>query len=187
MCVVHYSLIFQTFSHSIIMWTSYPWFIVWLNLIYTSYCFTILRCNVVPLSFTFDIFFLDEVGHENFVSLVISICHNCFGIIFIQTIRLLLIIIQKFIHVPHSSKYFMFFVTIIHVHVVFIQHNCFGINFIHTFQHDKYFIQTNCLHAIIIQKVHWRSIFIQSSFFDFHPCSCGKLFSTSFLCYIRIF
>jgi hypothetical protein len=24
MCVVHYSLIFQAFFHSIIMWTSYP-------------------------------------------------------------------------------------------------------------------------------------------------------------------
>jgi len=32
MCVMHYSLIFQAFPNSIIMWTSYLSFIVWLDL-----------------------------------------------------------------------------------------------------------------------------------------------------------
>ncbi len=62
------------------------------------------------------------------MSLVISIHHNCFGInfirtfqlveCFIKTIRLLPIIIQKFIDAPHSSKYSIHFVTFIHVHLV---------------------------------------------------------------------
>jgi hypothetical protein len=116
-CVLHYSIISQAFSHSIIMWTSYPWLARWLDLTYTSYYFTLLHYNVVPLSFAFDIFFANEVGHENYVNLIISICHNYFGIIFIHTqligsfiqiIRLLPIIIQKFIHAPCSSKYFIF-------------------------------------------------------------------------------
>ncbi len=117
MCVVHYSLISQAFSHSIIMWTSYLWLTMWLNLTYTSYCFTLLDFfQVSPLT----PFLGDEVRDENFVSPVISIHHNYFGTIFIQTICLLLIIIQKFTPTPQSSKYFMFFVIVIHVHVVFI-------------------------------------------------------------------
>jgi hypothetical protein len=115
MSVMHYSLISQAFSHSIIMWTSYPWVIVWFNLIYTSYCFTFLHCNVVPSSFTFDTFFLNEVGHENFVSLVISIRCNYFGIIFIQKNRLLPIIIQK-VHL--CSTFIQIF------HVFYNYHSC---------------------------------------------------------------
>jgi hypothetical protein len=83
----------------------------------------------------------------------------------------------------------MFFVIVIHVHVVFIQHNFFVISFIHTFQPKDNFIQTICLHAFVIQKVHWCSTFIQTfnPFFDFHPCTCEKIFSTSFLHGIGIF
>jgi hypothetical protein len=32
-------------------------------------------------------FFVDEVGHENYVSLVVSIHHNCFGITFIHALN----------------------------------------------------------------------------------------------------
>jgi hypothetical protein len=188
-CVVHYSLISQAFSHSIIMWTSYPWLIVGLNLTYTSYCFTLLHCNVALSNFTFDIYFSKWSWTWKFCEF--SNFHSLyfFWNYFHPKTRLLPIIIQKFIHVSHSSKYFMFFVIVIHVHVVFIRHNCFGINFIHTFQLDKSFIQIICLCAIIIQKVHWCSIFIQTfhPFFEFHPCTCGKIFSMSFLCGIGIF
>jgi len=107
---------------------------------------------------------MDEILHDNYVSLVISIHHNCFGISFIhtfqlvksfiQTIHLFPIIIQKFIDVARSSKYFIHFVTFIHVLVVFIRHNCFGVSFIHTFQPVGSFIQTICLFAFIIQKFH---------------------------------
>ncbi len=47
---------------------------------------------------------------------------------FIWTICLLPIIIQKFICAPCSSKYLMFFIIVIHVHVVFFWHNCLGIH-----------------------------------------------------------
>jgi hypothetical protein len=199
MCVVHYSLIFQAFSHVIIMWTSYLWFTVWLHLTYISYCFTLLHCNVALSSFTFDTFFLDEVGHENFVSLVIAIHHNDFGITFIHTLNRPIISSKQFVYFQLSSKSsFMlhihpniscFFVIIIHVRVVFIRHNYFGISFIHTFQLDKSFIPIVHLCVIIIQKVHWCSIFIQTfhPFSNFHPCTCGRIFSMSFLCGIGIF
>jgi hypothetical protein len=87
MCVMHYSLISQAFSHTIIMWTSYLWLTMWLNLVYTSYCFTILHCNVAPRGLTFDTFFVDEVGHENYVRQITSICHNYFEITFIHTLN----------------------------------------------------------------------------------------------------
>jgi hypothetical protein len=63
----------------------------------------------------------------------------------------------KNIDVQLSSKYFTHFVIFIHVHVVSIRHKCFGISFIHTFQLVKNFIQTICLLAFTIQKVHWCS------------------------------
>jgi hypothetical protein len=87
MCVMHHSLISKTFSHSIIKWISYPWLIVWLNLTYTSYSFTFLHYNVALSSFTFDIFFANEIGDENYVGLVISNHHNFFGINFIHTLN----------------------------------------------------------------------------------------------------
>jgi hypothetical protein len=85
------------------MWISYPWLIVWLYLIYTSYFFTFLHYNVTP-SFTFDTFFWDEVGHENYVSPIISIRHNYFGIIFIHTLNQLEVSSKKFIYFQLSSK-----------------------------------------------------------------------------------
>ncbi len=130
MCVVHYSLISQAFSYSIIMWTSYPWLTMWLNLIYTSYCFTLLRCNVALSSFTFDTFFggwnwtwkLCESNNFHLSLLFWNYFHPYIQPIgsFIQKIRIFWIIIQKFIHVPHSSKYFIIFVIFIHLHMVFI-------------------------------------------------------------------
>ncbi len=92
-------------------------------------------------------------------------------------------------HAPCSSKYFIHFLIFIDVHVIFIQHNCFGVNFIHTFKLVKLFIQIIHLLIIIIQKVHWCLIFIQTFhlFYNFHPCTCEKIFSTSFLCDTRIF
>ncbi len=150
MCVLHYSLIFQAFSHAIIMWTSYPWLTMWLHLIYTSYCFTLLHYNVAPSSFTFNTLFLDEVGHDNYISPVISIRHNYFWIIFIHTLNQSEFSSKQFIYFQLSSKsslmlhvnpkYFMIYLSIIHVHVVFIQHNSFVISFVHTFQHDDTFI-----------------------------------------------
>jgi hypothetical protein len=105
MCVVPYSLISQTFSHAVIMWTSYPWLTMWFHLTCnTSYCFTVLHCNVAPLSFTFDIFFSDEVGHENYVSLVISIHHNSFGITFIHTLNQPEVSSKQFVNFQLSSK-----------------------------------------------------------------------------------
>jgi len=110
---MQYSQISQAFSHSIIMWTSYPWFTVWLDLIYTSYCFTLLHCNVIPMSFAFNIFFADEVGHENYVNPIISIDHNCFGITFIHRLNQLEVSSKIFIYFQLSSKSsFMF-----HVHL----------------------------------------------------------------------
>jgi hypothetical protein len=121
---------------------------------------------------------MNEISHQNYVSPIISIRHNCFGITFIQKIRLLLIIIQKFIHVTHSFKYFIHFVTFIHAHVVFTWCNCFSISFIHTFQLVKSFIQKNCLLKIIIQKVHCCSTFIH--------VHVEKIFFMSFQCGIKI-
>jgi hypothetical protein len=108
MCVVHYSLIFQAFSHCIIMWISYPWLIVWLDLTYTSYCFTCLHYNVGPSTVTF----VNEVGHENYVNLIMSICHKCVGITFIHTLNHLEVLLKQFVYFQLSSKSsFMF-----HVH-----------------------------------------------------------------------
>ncbi len=143
MCVVRYSLNFQTFSHSIITWTSYP--LLTCDLTYISYYFTFLHCNVAPSSFTFDTLFctwswtwkLCESNNFHSSYLFWNYFHSYIQPVknFIPTICLLPIIIQKFIHVPRSSKYFTFFVTFIHVHVLpFIRHKCFGINFIHTFK-----------------------------------------------------
>ncbi len=53
MCVMHYSLISQAFSNCIIMWTFYPWFIMWFDLTYISYCFAHLHFNVPPSNFVF--------------------------------------------------------------------------------------------------------------------------------------
>ncbi len=199
MCVMHYSLISQAFSHSIIMWISYPWLNVWLDLIYTSYCFTLLHCNVVPLSFAFDTFFCGWSWTWKLCESNNFHCHNWFGINFIHTFNqlkvssilffLVSIIIQKFIHAPHSSKYFIFLVTFIHVDVVFIRHNYFGISSIYTFELVKNFIQFIHQLVIIIQKIHWCSTFIQY----FHPFKkfihvhVEKYFSMSFLCGIGIF
>jgi hypothetical protein len=46
----------------------------------------------------------------------------------------------------------MFFVIVIHIHVVFIQHNSFGNSIIHTFQLDKISIQKIHLFAISSKK-----------------------------------
>ncbi len=100
MCVMHYSLLSQAFSHCIIMCTSYLWQTVWLDLAYTSYCFTHLHYNVAPSNFTFA----NEVGHENYVDLVISICHNYFGIFFIHTLNLPKTLFKQFVWFQLSSK-----------------------------------------------------------------------------------
>ncbi len=59
---IHYPLwswngVHNLLVRAIIMWISYLCFIVWLNLTYTSYCFTLLHCNVTLLNFTFDTIF----------------------------------------------------------------------------------------------------------------------------------
>jgi hypothetical protein len=82
--------------------------------------------------------------------------------------RLLLIIIQKFIHAPPSSKSFILLVNFIHVDVVFIHHNYFGIDSIHAFQHVKYFIQKVLdvqlssklfIHFVTFIHYMWKNIF----------------------------
>ncbi len=120
--------------------------------LYTKYCFTLLHCNVAPSSFTFEIFFcgwnstwnLCESSNFHSSCFFWNYFHPYSQLVksFIIKIHLLPIIIQKFIHFPHSSKYWMFKKTFIHVHVIFIQHNYFGISFIHTFQFVESFIQT---------------------------------------------
>ncbi len=124
--------------------------------------------------------------------LMISIHDNCFGInfihtfqpirTFIQIIRLPPFIIQK---VHWCSIFIQTFHPFNNFHpctYFFIQHNYFGINFIHTFQLVESFIQIICVLTFIIQKVQW-STFIQTfhPFCDFHPCTYGKIFPTSFL------
>ncbi len=170
------------------MWTSYPWVTMWRDLTYTSYCFTFSHYNATPLNFAFDTFFcgwnwtwkLCEYSNFHSSQLFWNYFHpyNQPTKSFIQTIHLLPIIIQKFIHVPRPSKYFILFVIVIHVDVVFIWHNCFGINSIHTFQHVNFFIQIIRQLVIIIQKFHWFSTFIQTfhPFGDFHPCTYENYF-----------
>jgi hypothetical protein len=101
-------------------------------------------------------FFIDEVWHQNYVSLVISIRHNHFGII--SSIHSTSWNFHPNISstsIYHPKRLLMFiFIQIFHPFCNFhpctcgsIWHNCFGICF----------IQTNCLLTFTIQKVHWCS------------------------------
>ncbi len=95
---------------------------------------------------------------------------------FIETIRLFQIIIQKFIHAPCSSKYFMFFVYVIHVHVVFIWHNFLIISFIirlnlmNLSSKQFVYVQLSSKKFIDVQTFHPFLTFIHVHVEKYFPC-----------------
>ncbi len=92
---------------------SFHHYVDFLPLTYTSYSFMLLHYNVIPSNFTFDIFFADEIGHENYMSLIISICYNFFEITFIHTFNQLKVSSKK----NSTSNYHLK----VHLYSMFIQ------------------------------------------------------------------